>query len=192
MWNIWSFFHYLANLEWREVRKDCVFCDRSKFESNIVHEDDNLIAINNIRNAGMYHWIIMPKSHDWRDIEGLEPQDAHLVQSMIKVKKHLLEKHCPMVSPTDVHTGFHRGRRVLLGDIYWPDIISIHHLHMHVIVEPQFWLKFFKYPPWLSLMWKSEEQVERELNGKQENDEPWLFYFVRIVIKRIYKGNKSD
>ncbi|KAI0884139.1 uncharacterized protein GGS22DRAFT_194746 [Annulohypoxylon maeteangense] len=113
----------------------------------------------------------MPKSHDWRDIENLGPKDAHLIKSMIELKEKLLKKNCPKVSPADVHTGFHRGRRVLIGNIFWPDIISIHHLHMHVIVGPRFWLKFFKYPPWLSLMVEVREtgrtRTERKFDRQQ-------------------------
>ncbi|OTA67150.1 HIT-like protein [Hypoxylon sp. EC38] len=167
MEKIQAFFYYLAHLEWTEkVQTNCTFCDRSKFEANIVYEDDSLLAINNRSKAGLHHWLILPKSHGWRDIEGLQSEDAHLVQSMVRLKKQLLEKHCPTVSPADVHTGFHRGRRIFFRHMYWPDIVSIHHLHMHVIVEPRFWLKFFKYPSWLPLMWKSEKQVERELNER--------------------------
>ncbi|OTB00446.1 hypothetical protein M426DRAFT_26587 [Hypoxylon sp. CI-4A] len=157
-----SFLHYLANLEWTEkVQTHCIFCDRTKFEENIIYEDDSLIAINNRTKAGSHHWLIMPKSHEWRDIEGLALKDASLA-----LKKRLLRENCPTVSSANVHTGFHRGRRILIGGFYWPDIVSIHHLHMHVIVEPRFWLKFAKYPPWLPLMWKSEEQVEQELSKK--------------------------
>ncbi|KAI8966187.1 hypothetical protein F5Y11DRAFT_354582 [Daldinia sp. FL1419] len=162
-----SFIHYLTHLEWREkVQTHCIFCDRSRFEENIVYENDELVAINNIRKAGRHHWLIMPKSHDWRDVEKLGHEDAPLVNSMVELGQQLLENYCPDVPPADVHMGFHRGRRVLFGSIYWPDIVSIHHLHMHVIVEPHFWLKLFKYPPWLPLMWKSEKQVVRELMEK--------------------------
>ncbi|KAI1477565.1 hypothetical protein F4774DRAFT_192858 [Daldinia eschscholtzii] len=164
---IWSFFYYLTHLEWTEkVQTHCIFCDRSRFEENIVYEDANLIAINNLRKAGRYHWLIMPKSHSWRDIENLELEDASLLNAMIELGEHLLEQNCPTVPSANVHIGFHRGRRVLFRNIYWPDIVSIHHIHMHVIVEPRFWLKFFKYPSWLPLMWKSEKKVIQELEKK--------------------------
>ncbi|KAI2641409.1 HIT-like protein [Hypomontagnella submonticulosa] len=164
-----AIFHYLTHLEWtQKVQTDCIFCDRNNFEKNIVYEDDELIAINNRRKAGSYHWLIMPKSHRWRDIEGLTAEDAALVHSMVALKNQLVKQSCPAVPSANVHIGFHRGRRILLGNVYWPDIISIHHLHMHVIVEPHFWSKFFKYPPWLPLMWKSEEQVVRELVKKSK------------------------
>ncbi|KAI1377227.1 HIT-like protein [Hypoxylon crocopeplum] len=180
-------FDYLAGLEWREkVQTHCTFCDRSRFEESIVYEDDDLFAINNRTQAGLCHWLIMPKSHGWRDVEGLTVDDAPLVQSMIKLRKELLEQHYPMVSPTDIHTGFHRGRRVLLGDIYWPDTVSIHHLHMHVIVQPYFWLKFFKYPPWFPLMWKSETQVVQEMNETlRKGTRGWILAGV-ICVATIY------
>ncbi|KAI1390694.1 HIT-like protein [Hypoxylon trugodes] len=162
-----AIFSYLAHLEWTEKKqKDCIFCDRTKFQGNIVYETDTLFAINNISKAGTYHWLIMPKEHQWRDVESLVYEDTQLLQSMIDLKKELLQKHCPAVSPKNIHSGFHRGRRVLFRDVYWPDIISIHHLHMHVIVEPRFWLWLFKYPSWLPLMWKSEKQIEQELKRK--------------------------
>ncbi|KAI1464520.1 uncharacterized protein F4812DRAFT_462578 [Daldinia caldariorum] len=168
---IGSFLYYLAHLEWTErVQTSCIFCDRSRFEENIVYEDANLIAINNVRKAGRHHWLIMPKSHSWRDIEKLEHADAHLVNSMVKLGERLLEQNCPAVPRTNIHMGFHRGRRILFGDIYWPDIVSIHHLHMHVLVEPRFWLKLFKYPSWLPLMWKSEKKVMRDLETSCKSD----------------------
>ncbi|KAI0848555.1 HIT-like domain-containing protein [Daldinia vernicosa] len=167
MKRIWSFIYYLVHLEWRErVQTYCIFCDRRRFEENIVYEDDDLIAINNIRKAGRYHWLVMPKLHSWRDIEKLEFEDAPLVDSMVELGEYLLEQNCPTIPPANVHIGFHRGRRVLFRGTYWPDIVSVHHLHMHVIVEPRFWLKLFKYPSWLPLMWKSEKQVMQELKGK--------------------------
>lgn len=85
---------------------------------------------------------------------------------MIALVNQLVKQNCPAVPSSNIHIGFHRGRRILFRNVYWPDIISIHHLHMHVIVEPHFWLKLFKYPPWLPLMWKSEKQVIEGLDKK--------------------------
>ena len=82
---------------------------------------------------------------------------------MSEVKERLLKKHCPDIPYSRVHAGYHRGRRIFFGNVYWPDIISVHHLHLHVIVEPRTALKLFKYPPWLPLMWKSEIRVENEI-----------------------------
>jgi hypothetical protein len=91
---------------------------------------------------------------------------------MDRVKQRLLREKCPGVPSTSIHSGYHRGRRPLWGSIYYPDIVSIHHLHLHVIVTGSFWLKLFKYPAWLPLMWKSDETVLREVEsltrGKQK------------------------
>ena len=131
----------------------------------------------------------MPKAHLLRDTEGLtadhlelgEPkpsftpglaeygQKHHIadpgetVKSMDRVKGHLLQQKCPDVPLGSIHSGYHRGRRPLWGSWYWPDIVSIHHIHLHVIVRPNFWLTIFKYPSWMPLMWKSDEAVIREV-----------------------------
>ncbi len=82
---------------------------------------------------------------------------------MNEVKQQLLQQYCPDVPLSDIHSGYHRGRRPLIGTIYYPDIVSIHHLHLHVIVKPRTILKLFKYPPWLPLMWKSDARVMQEV-----------------------------
>jgi len=71
--------------------------------------------------------------------------------------------YCPDAPPSAVHAGYHRGRRPLLGTVYFPDIVSIHHLHLHVIVQPRRTVAFFKYPLWLRLMWKADSAVLDEV-----------------------------
>lgn len=143
-----------------------------------------MIGVENLRLAGQFHWLIMPKLHVVRDIEGLDGEHLplcelkmdipiglsatdlrgeRLVQAMDRAKSHLIEEKCPSLSRSDVISGYHRGRRQLLGNIYYPDIISIHHLHLHVIVRPRLFLRIFKYPSWLPLMWKSDARVMQEI-----------------------------
>ncbi|KAM3429028.1 hypothetical protein MY4824_008510 [Beauveria thailandica] len=94
---------YVSNLEWTErVQHYCKFCHHDNFDS-IVYEDDEVIAVDNVRRAGQHHWLIMPKQHAARDIENLNSRHLGLVM----------------------------------------------------------WL--FKYPPWLSLMWKSDTRVLQEI-----------------------------
>lgn len=81
---------------------------------------------------------------------------------MDELKRLLLKNH-PDVPPSEIHSGYHRGRWHLIWNIYYPDTISVHHLHLHVIIRPQFLKKWFKYPPWLPLMWKSDEKLLREV-----------------------------
>ena len=78
---------------------------------------------------------------------------------MDEAKEILLKDHYPDIPRASVHCGYHRGRRQLIGPIILPDIVSIHHIHMHVIIEPRGILKFFKYPAWFRPMWISDERV---------------------------------
>ncbi|KAI0527753.1 hypothetical protein F5B22DRAFT_582188 [Xylaria bambusicola] len=164
MWSAMKrIFNYLANLEWTErVQHACTFCDRSKL-TKIVYEDDDILAIENRRLAGESHWLIMPKTHGIRDIEALNGEHLDTLQAMDRVKNHLIAQHCTDVPSSAIISGYHRGRRPLLGNIYYPDIISIHHLHLHVIVRPRWILRVFKYPAWLPLMWKSDVAVLKEV-----------------------------
>ncbi|GAW23047.1 hypothetical protein ANO14919_125950 [Xylariales sp. No.14919] len=156
-------FRYVANLEWTEkVQRTCIFCDRANF-ANIVYEDEDIIAIENIRLAGQSHWLILPKTHTIRDIEALNGDHLKTLQAMDRVKKHLLGQYCAGVPRSAVLSGYHRGRRPLVGTIYYPDIVSIHHLHLHVIVRPKWIWRLIKYPSWLPLMWKSDARVMREV-----------------------------
>ncbi|KAI0802222.1 hypothetical protein GGR55DRAFT_666662 [Xylaria sp. FL0064] len=154
-------FRYLANLEWtHRVQHTCTFCDHSNF-AKIVYEDDNIIAIENLRMAGQLHWLIMLKTHTIRDIEALTSDHLITLQEMDRVKNQLINQHCPSIPRSAIISGYHRGRRPLVGKIYYPDIVSIHHLHLHVIVKPKFIMQLFKYPAWLPLMWKSDDRVMR-------------------------------
>lgn len=84
------------------------------------------------------------------------------------VKKHLLEKNYPDAPSSEIHCGYHRGRRSLAGPIVLPDIISIHHLHLHVIVRPRWSLWMFKYPFWLRLMWISDQKMMEILQSREK------------------------
>ncbi|KAL7917075.1 HIT-like domain-containing protein [Trichoderma austrokoningii] len=126
-------------------------------------QDDQVIVIDNRRSAGQIHWLILPKEHAVRDIESLNSSHLKLLQAMDQVKRRLIQERCPDIPPSWIHSGYHRGRRPLVGTIFYPDIISIQHLHLHVIIRPRRMLLWFKYPPWLRLMWKSDDRVLREV-----------------------------
>ncbi|KAL6789789.1 hypothetical protein J3E68DRAFT_412371 [Trichoderma sp. SZMC 28012] len=87
---------------------------------------------------------------------------------MDELKRLLLKNHDDDVPPSEIHSGYHRGGRIFFGRFRFlrfrfPDTISVHHLHLHVIVRPESLKKWFKYPPWLPLMWKSDETLLREV-----------------------------
>ena len=144
--------------------------------------------IENRRPAGQWHWLLMPtpeRPRHSRDIEALQAEDVELskpglseqhlncfrlIQESVghfkSVKELLIQRHCPYVRPSSIHSGYHRGRRRLIGKIFLPDIVSIHHIHLHVIVRPRLLPKIFKYPPWVPLMWKSDKRIMKEVQRK--------------------------
>ncbi|KAL6693265.1 HIT-like protein [Trichoderma pleuroticola] len=155
-------FKYLAKLEWTEhFQNECKFCNLDPNQIIIYDELPEVMAIENKNCAGDAHWLIMPKEHI-RDIENLSSAHLPLLQSMNELKRLLLSNH-PDVPPSEIHSGYHRGGRTMFSLFRFPDTISVHHLHLHVIVRPEFMLKWFKYPPWLLLMWKSDEKLLREV-----------------------------
>lgn len=82
---------------------------------------------------------------------------------MDEVKNKLIDEHCSDAQRSTVVTGYHMGRRPLIGSLYYPDIICVHNLHLHVIIEPKTMPRLFRYPAWLPLMWKSQDAVMREV-----------------------------
>ena len=98
MESIWKTWIYLTTLEWTErVQHNCKFCDQSNFASIVyevrskrthkrtvisLNQDDQIIAVDNIRLAGQFHWLIMPKKHIARDIEGLSEDHLGLCESL--------------------------------------------------------------------------------------------------------------
>lgn len=87
---------------------------------------------------------------------------------MDRVKEQLLKGNYPDVPRSAIHCGYHRGRRHLIGPIVLPDIVSVHHLHLHVIVQPRFILRIFKYPNWFRPMWVSDQRVMAQTRGRKE------------------------
>ncbi|KAL7943777.1 HIT-like domain-containing protein [Trichoderma barbatum] len=158
---------YLANLEWTErlqPKEECIFCDCAISKSIEKYENDQTRVVKNLRSAGQEHWLIMPQPElHVRDIENLDSTHLDLLRAMDDAKRRLLQEEYPDVPRSEIHSGYHRGRRPLIGNIFYPDIISIHHLHLHVIVRPRRKLLWLKYPPWLPLMWKSDDKVLREI-----------------------------
>lgn len=89
------------------------------------------------------------------------------VKAMNVVKEQLLRKHFPNIQQSAVLAGFHRGRRHFHGPVILPDIVSIHHLHLHVIIEPFTTMALFKYPSWFRFMWVSDEDIMEQVKGRK-------------------------
>lgn len=94
------------------------------------------------------------------------------VKEMDNVKEQLIREHYPNIQRPTILAGYHRGRRQFIGPIIFPDIISIHHLHLHVIVEPRASMALFKYPTWLPFMFVSDETVLNQVKGRKRSETP--------------------
>lgn len=92
------------------------------------------------------------------------------VDAMQQAKQRLIQGHYPDIDPASIHTGYHRGHRPIFGAWGFPDIISVHHLHLHVIIEPRPMQKWLKYPAWNPLMWINDDVVfARARQGEQQS-----------------------
>jgi hypothetical protein len=89
-----------------------------------------------------------------------------IVEKMDSVKTMLLQKHYNGIDPSKVHSGYHRGHRPVWGSLGYPDIISVHHLHLHVIVEPEYKAGLLKYPKWFPLMWMSDDELLEQVRSR--------------------------
>ncbi|KAL3417128.1 hypothetical protein PVAG01_11128 [Phlyctema vagabunda] len=145
----------------------CLFCPERRAElKDIIHEDEQVLIIRNRALAGTDHWLIIPKRHI-RDVERCTDADVPLLQAMERALKSRLREKYPHIAPSDIYAGYHRGHRPLGG---WfktfgsPDIISVHHLHLHVIIRPCWYSRWLKYPFWFPLMWISAESVRAKWN----------------------------
>ncbi|MCJ1348850.1 Histidine triad nucleotide-binding protein 3 [Peltigera leucophlebia] len=162
--------HYLSNLEWTEKKQNrCIFCEPGELK-NPLFENEDIIAVDNLRKAGLGHWLIIPKvgsTRHIRDCEALTEEDIPLLKALDTVKDQLLRKHFPNIQRSAVLAGFHRGRRHFHGPIMFPDIVSIHHLHLHIIIEPFKTLALFKYPSWFRFMWISDQAIMEQVKGRK-------------------------
>ncbi|KAF3914574.1 hypothetical protein ABW21_db0203836 [Orbilia brochopaga] len=92
---------------------------------------------------------------------------------MLAVRDQMLLEYHPDITPATRHrvrSGFHRGSRqiVSLGPlrITLPEVISVKHLHMHVIVDLNTNIGYMKYPLWNSLIFIPAEDVLKRLEGE--------------------------
>ncbi|KAG9414295.1 hypothetical protein AC1031_013493 [Aphanomyces cochlioides] len=108
-------------------RRVCVFCDRSRLETNgIVFEDDLVMAFRDKNPRASVHLLVVPKVHV-NNTTKLTSQDAALVEHMWKVGKDALNQECARLeikcaSPV---FGFHQ-----------PPFNSVEHLHLHCLAPP--------------------------------------------------------
>ncbi|XP_010695161.2 bifunctional adenosine 5'-phosphosulfate phosphorylase/adenylylsulfatase HINT4 [Beta vulgaris subsp. vulgaris] len=107
----------------------CIFCEIARSSSSssstrLVHQDDKMVAFQDIKPAAFRHYLVIPIQHI-PTVKNLQRGDEHfsLVTQMLNVGKTLLQQEA---SQSNVHRfGFHR-----------PPFNSVDHLHLHCLALP--------------------------------------------------------
>ncbi|XP_057860097.1 bifunctional adenosine 5'-phosphosulfate phosphorylase/adenylylsulfatase HINT4 isoform X2 [Cryptomeria japonica] len=118
----------------------CIFCPPAIFSSaKVLHQDDKVYAIEDIKPAALRHYLIIPVDHiaTVRNLQRRK-EDYALVEHMLKIGQSLLQRDAP--GALQYRFGFHQ-----------PPFNSVNHLHLHCFALPYTprWKKFkyFSYGP---------------------------------------------
>jgi len=111
---------------------ECIFCRiiEKEIPSNIVYEDDNIIAFKDINPQAPVHLLVVPKKHIPNLLE-VEEKDSFLILEITRVIKELAKTY----NIDD------KGFRVVIntGDEGGQ---TVHHLHFHLLGG-----RFMTWPP---------------------------------------------
>ncbi|KAK6348096.1 Histidine triad nucleotide-binding protein 3 [Orbilia javanica] len=157
-----------------DAPQECSFCKGGFIITSELYRDEDLVVIDDRRPAGKTHWLVMPLRHI-RSVEDLTPGDLPLYRKMLAVRDQLLAVHYPDLTPDTrydrLRSGFHRGKRDvhIFGPVKFhiPDVISVKHLHLHVIVDVDSSMKSMKYPLWNELVFAKSETVLKRLEDEE-------------------------
>jgi len=102
---------------------DCLFCKivNKDIPSEIIYEDDQVIAFKDINPVAPVHVLIVPKKHI-PDLTSVEPEDTYLMGHIVMTAKHLAselgvdEKGFRLINNCKQHGGQ-----------------VIYHIHFHLI-----------------------------------------------------------
>lgn len=105
---------------------DCLFCSiiDKEIPSDIIYEDELVIAINDINPQAPVHFLIIPKKHI-KSLNQLEDSDLEMVMHIIKTIPKLAKE-----------LGLEEGYRVVnnCGDLGGQ---TVDHIHFHVLGKRQ-------------------------------------------------------
>ncbi|MFD2674019.1 histidine triad nucleotide-binding protein [Gulosibacter bifidus] len=88
--------------------------------SEIVYEDDSVIAIRDIQPQAPVHLLVIPKCPDYRDVVDLATGDAELMAHMVAVAGQLANEHANGDFRLIFNSGEDAGQTVF-------------HVHAHVL-----------------------------------------------------------
>lgn len=98
---------------------DCIFCKIANKEipSNLVYENENIVAFNDINPCAPVHILVIPKKH----VESLnELEDKNLMAELLSGVKEVTKKLGIKDYRTVINTGKGAGQEVF-------------HIHLHII-----------------------------------------------------------
>jgi len=103
--------------------QDCIFCKiiNKEIPSNIVYEDEELLAFHDIAPAAPIHILVIPKKHI-DSLATMEVEDYELISKIYKIIDEIAEKQ-----------GFkEKGYRVIVncGE---DGCQEVKHLHFHIL-----------------------------------------------------------
>ena len=109
--------------------KSCLFCDiaNKRAKAEIIYEDDQFLAFEDIRPQAPVHFLVIPKKH----IETLLDADETTMGKMLAIAARLAEKKnlADNGFRTVINCGRHGGQ-------------SVYHLHVHIMGG-----RWFTWPP---------------------------------------------
>jgi histidine triad (HIT) family protein len=111
---------------------DCIFCKivAGQIPSNKVHEDDELIAFNDIHPAAPVHLLIVPKEHIESLVQTHARHEPLLGRMMLLAPRLAKEEGC--------REGREGGFRLIVNNGR-DGGQEVFHLHMHVVGGPRPW-----------------------------------------------------
>lgn len=101
---------------------DCIFCKivQGEIPASKIHEDDDIIAFNDINPIAPVHFMLIPRIHI-ASLADAENTHQHLLGKMLLLAPRLAEKQgCTNGFRTIINTGPAGGQEVF-------------HLHIHII-----------------------------------------------------------
>jgi histidine triad (HIT) family protein len=105
-----------------ETEMDCVFCKiiSGEIPSQVVYEDDSIVAIHDIQPKAPVHFLAMPKKHISSSAEITEQNSA--------VIAHIFEVIAKLAKEQNLENGYRVVTNVGIDGAQ-----SVKHLHFHVL-----------------------------------------------------------
>ncbi|MDO5686549.1 MAG: histidine triad nucleotide-binding protein [Neisseria sp.] len=104
---------------------DCIFCKiiEKSIPSEVVYEDDKMLAFKDIRPSAPVHLLLIPKKHI-ASLQELSVEDAELIGAMmLAVPQIAAQNGLQHGFKTQINTGVQGGQEVF-------------HLHIHIMGRP--------------------------------------------------------